>query len=178
MKDIKKKMSKKNRKWSDLTKKEQEEAKESYMAYQSIQSIASKLNVARTTVSYHASKYWDVEREMNRVELYNQFSKTKKAHFVNMSENAIKIITKSLQYLAERSEPPSTKEAKEATVILESLDKITRLDEGKPTEISEEKVMNLSDIADIASLVPFNSKNKKSKEEGEEKEKEDVKKNQ
>lgn len=152
-------MSKKSeKKWGDLTQQQKDTAKEKYMSYQSISSISKYLNIPRTTVQYHANRYWDAERELLRAELYNQFTKTKKALFVDMSENAMQIVSKSMKHLASRQTPPTTREAKDATAILESLDKITRLDEGKPTEITEEKVMELSEIKDIANLIPFKKK--------------------
>lgn len=149
---------KKNRKWNELSKAEQDAAKQRYMEYQSVASIAEELNVARTTVQYHAKTHWETEREMLKAELFSQFTKTKRSKFIEMSEASIKIINKSLQALINREEPPSTREAKDATVILEALDKITRLDDGKPTEITEEKVMDMNEIQAIATLVPFKPK--------------------
>lgn len=170
-KKVSKKKTKKANSWSDLTKKQQEFAKEKYMEYQSIASIAKELDVPRTTIQYHANKYWDVEREMMKAELFQQFSSTKKQHFIEMSQKAMHIISKSLSHLAARDNPPTPREAKDATTILEALDKITRLDDGKPTEITEEKVMELKDIEAIAELVPFKTKGEIVYKEDEEDEK-------
>jgi hypothetical protein len=156
-----------NRKWNELSKEEQETAKALYMEYQSVVSIAKELNVSRTTLQYHAKTYWEAEREMNRAELFSQFTASKKSKFIEMSEASIKIITKALTTLASRDVPPTAREAKDAVAILESLDKITRLDDGKPTDITEEKIVEVSEIKKITSLVPFNL---------EEEEDEDVKK--
>lgn len=158
-------MSKKTRSWKDLSKPEQEEAKRLYVEEsQSLASIADTFNLPRTTLSYHAQKYWTVEQKMNQAKLFAEFSATKKAHFVNMSDKAMTVIGRALENLATRETPPTPREAKDATQILESLDKITRLDEGKPTEISEEKVMSIEDIRKITDIIPFTPK-KKEKED-------------
>jgi hypothetical protein len=167
------------RRWDELTESEKEVAKQCFMQYQSIASIASELKVPRTTVQYHASTYWHPEREMLKAELFSRFTATKRSKFIEMSESSINIIAKALTQLANRDMPPTTREAKDAVSILEALDKITRLDDGRPTEILEEKVMNISDIQAIASLVPFKSKAQlEAPEDIEFEEKEDDKKNQ
>jgi len=149
-------MSKKR--WDDLTEAERESAKQCFMQYQSIAHIARDLEIPRTTVQYHASTYWHPEREMLKAELFSRFTATKRSKFIEMSESSINIIAKALTQLANRDMPPTTREAKDAVSILEALDKITRLDDGRPTEILEEKVMTIDEIQAIASLVPFKPK--------------------
>ena len=146
------------RKWNELSKQEQDAAKARYMEYQSVASIADDLGVPRTTIQYHAKTHWEAERELLKAELFSKFTSTKRTKFIEMSEASIKIITRSLQNLVERNEAPTTREARDATIILEALDKITRLDDGRPTEITEEKVMDMNEIQAIASLVPFKPK--------------------
>ena len=148
-------MSKEQRKWNDLSQEEKDDAKARYMEYQSVASIAEEFNLARTTLQYHVKKSWETERELLKAELFSQFTKTKRAKSIEMSEASIRIISKSLQALASRAEAPTTREAKDATVILEALDKITRLDDGRPTDIIEEKVMDMNEIHSIATMVPF-----------------------
>lgn len=152
------------RKWNDLTDEEKAWAKERYLEYKSIMSIADELNVPRTSVQYHASNHWNQEREMLKAELFASFTSAKKAVFIQLSEKSLSIIEKALAHIVSRQCAPSTKEAKDAVQILEALDKIGRLDEGKPTEILEEKIMDMKDIQDIASLVPFKIEDNKDKE--------------
>lgn len=153
-------MSKKDkRSWKDLNRKEIELAQQKYNEYQSVAAIADHLNIPRTTLTYHIRvDGWDTAREMRKAELYTMWSASKKQKFINMSSDAARIIQKSLNHLANRQEPPTPREAKDAVAILEALDKITRLDDGKPTEITEEKVMELKDIESIAEMIPFKSK--------------------
>jgi len=81
--------NKKPKKMADLSNKEKEGCKALFMEYHSVAEIARVHNIARTSLSYHANKYWKVEREMNKAELFQHFTSTKKAHFTRMSENAI-----------------------------------------------------------------------------------------
>ena len=151
----------KQRKWADMTPKEQEEVKALFMEYESLSEISRIWNLPRTTLSYHANKKannWSVERELNKAQLFSQFNATKKSSFIKMSNSIIKVMTRAISHLADRDTPPSTREAKDVTVMLESLDKITRLDDGSPTEITGEKVMEMKDIKDIVNLVPFSKK--------------------
>jgi len=162
-------MKQKKRKWSDLSEADINEMKDLFKGYHSITSISDKFNIPRTTLSYHIENDgWSTDREMQRAELYTRWAASKKGMFIGMSDNAAKIIQKSLNHLANRQEPPTPREAKDAVAILESLDKITRLDDGRPTEITEEKVMELRDIEVIAEMVPFKSKPKLVEEDSEE----------
>lgn len=158
--------------WADLSPDQQERAKQMFFEYNSVASIAAKFNIKRTTLQYHATtkdNSWEVERELMRAELFSKWSQTKRSSLVGMQSDLVTIIGRSVKHLANRDDPPTPREAKDATVILESLDKITRLDDGTPTEIQGEKVMKLEDITAIAELVPF-----KKKENEEEKEQEEI----
>jgi len=150
----------------DLTPSQWEWVKDQFMDYVSITAMADELGVDKSALWHRITKTnkWGVERDMMKAELFKQFSEAKKTNFIKMSEYSIKIISKSLEHLAKREEAPTTREAKDATVILEALDKIGRLDDGKPTEITEEKVVDFDEIHKIAALSPF----KENKEEDEE----------
>ena len=165
-------MKKVTKKFTDLTEQEKEHAKKLYMDYVDVSKIADKLGVARTSLSYHVNKKWKAEREVFKAELMHQFASNKKAHFINISESAIKVLNKALQDLANREIPPSMREAKDAAAVIESLDKILRLDENKPTDIIgvDDKPISVIDLKKKISLDPFAQI-----EEGEYKEVEDKK---
>jgi hypothetical protein len=146
------------RKIKDLDTPEYEEVKRLYMEYHSVKSIAEQFNIGRTSLSYHANKHWKLERDMVKADLFSQFSDSKKANFIKMSQAAIQIMTRALESQASADRPPTLREAKDATVVLEALDKITRLDEGNPTDITAEKAVSFKDIEAVASLNPFKSK--------------------
>jgi len=145
----------KNKKVTQLTPKQLEGAKEMYLSYHSVTEIASKYSLARTSVSYHANKYWKVDRELAKAELFQHFTSTKKAHFTRMSENAMKIIDKSLANMASKAEGATPAELGKIAQVLESLDKITRLDDGRPTEITEEKPFAIDVLHEKIRLDPF-----------------------
>lgn len=146
------------RKIKDLDTPEYEEVKRLYMEYHSVKSIAEQFNIGRTSLSYHANKHWKLERDMIKADLFSQFADSKKANFIKMSQAAVQVMTRALETLASRDFPPSVKEAKDATAILEALDKITRLDDGNPTDITAEKSVSFKDIEAVASLNPFKNK--------------------
>lgn len=140
----------------DLDEKDWEFVRKQYMEYTSIRAIADELNVDNSSLWLRIKNNgWKAERDMMKAELFKTFSESKRKNFVKMSEASIKIISKSLEHLANRGEPPTTREAKDATVILEALDKITRLDDGKPTEITEEKVVDFQELEEVLALSPF-----------------------
>ena len=145
----------KDKTFTDLPKKDQERIKQEYLEGKSLAAISRENEIARTSLSYHANKYWKEELNLLRAELFSNFSTNKKANFIKMSESAIAVMSKALQELAEREYPPTIREAKDATVILESLDKITRLDDGSPTEIVAEKPISIKELKAKLALDPF-----------------------
>lgn len=143
------------RKVTELTENELETAKEMYMEGVSVLDIANKLDVARTSLSYHVNKKWKPELELMRADLFARFSRSKRTSFIKMSSAAMKVMARALQELADREEPPTVREAKGASDILEALDKITRLDDGNPTDIIAEKPASIIDIEHKLRLDPF-----------------------
>jgi transposase-like protein len=148
-----------DKKFSDLTDDQKERLKQQYLEGASLSDLSNRYGIARTSLSYHANKKWKQELELQRAELFSHFSKSKKANFIKMSESAIKVMTRALEDMADRDIPPTIREAKDATVILESLDKITRLDDGNPTEIVAEKPISITEIKAKLKLDPFYEEN-------------------
>lgn len=143
-----------SRKVAELDSEELARVKKMYMSYSPYAEIARQYDLAATSVAYHCKK-WRDEREMMKAELFAQFSSNKKVHFTKMSEASITIIQRALEDMAGREIPPTVREAKDAVTILESLDKITRLDDGNPTEIVAEKPTEIKDIQARLRLDPF-----------------------
>lgn len=134
-----------------------EKAKKMYMEYTPVSSISRHINVPKTTLQHYCTNYWHPEREMARAELFQKMTDTKRVDFARITEATICIMTRALQNLAARSEPPTMAEASKASEILSSLDKITRLDDGNPTDIisNQEKVLTVETIRKKLSLDPF-----------------------
>jgi hypothetical protein len=142
-------------KFTSLPEADQERAKQLFLEGESISSISTQFNVARSSLSYHANKHWKKELDLQRAELFSHFTKSKRANFIKMSESAIRVMTRALEDMAHREIPPTIREAKDATVILESLDKITRLDDGNPTDIVAEKPISITSLKEKLMLDPF-----------------------
>ena len=134
-----------------------EKAKQMYMQYKPMTEIAKALDINYKTVQYHATKKdkcWRLERELSKADLLSQVSESKRGAFASMTLDSITVVQKCLATLA-RSESITTTDAKKAMEILESLDRITRLDDGAPTEIVAEKPMALETIHTIVASDPF-----------------------
>lgn len=143
------------KKMSELSDDQLELAKSMYLEHYSVSEISKRLNVPRTSVSYHANRYWKEEKDLLKAELFAQFTENKRMHFTRMKESSITIISRALSELAQRNVPPTVVEAKKATEILESLDKITRLDDNSPTEIVEERPISVINLQKKINLDPF-----------------------
>ena len=146
---------KKSKTFMELPEIKRDEFKAKFLAGEGILPLSREYGVKRSSAQYYADKYWKDELALARAELFQQFSKNKKEDFIKMSQSAMKIMRKALEELAKRDQPPSMMEAKRATEILESLDKITRLDDGKPTEISEERPITTIELQKKLSFDPF-----------------------
>lgn len=154
----KRKSSNKGKLYGPYKNKEDiEKAKKLYMDYIPIAQISQVLGIPRSTIQYHAKKEWSVEREMEKVQLFQALNDSKKVDFTKMTQSAIVIMSKALQALASRPEPPTMGEAQRAADVLNTLDKITRLDEGKATDIvsNQEKPMTIETVRAKIALDPF-----------------------
>lgn len=143
-----------------LTKNQLMTIKNLFMEYKSISAIAREFNVARSTITHHInSNGWTAERKLRESELLSSFTDAKKIDFINMTQAAAAIMSRSLQNLATRAEPPTINEATRAADILKTLDNILRLDDGKPTDIVEntEKPMDGKELKKKLAVDPFSN---------------------
>ena len=141
--------------FNNLEDKDKEAIKDRYLGGESIIALSEEYDIKRTSLQYYVNKNWKEEKALMEAELFQKFTTTKREAFLKMSDSSIKIIMKALEGISNREEPPTIAEAKKATEILESLDKITRLDEGKPTDIAEERVMTAIEVRQKLGLDPF-----------------------
>ena len=132
------------------------QAKERYMNYESGASIANDLGINRLTLQNYITKDWKVEREVTKSEMFADLAKSKRSAFAKITESALTILAKSLEHMAKSSEAPTTKEARDVAAIMESLDKITRLDENRPTEIiSNDSTITVVELKEKLRSDPF-----------------------
>ena len=133
-------------------------AKKLYLEYSSVSEIARETGVVRTALQYHVNKEggWKYERDINRADLLSKVASARASEFADMTNYTIISLKRAVKSLAERTDPPTVQEAKGVAAILESLDKMTRLDEGKPTDIiTEEKVVTVKELQKKISVDPF-----------------------
>ena len=153
-------VAKKKTQKGKLTGKQISVMREMYMKYTPISEIANTFNVVRTTVVWHInSNSWQAERKMAESEIFNAFTDAKKTDFVKMTQAATQIMARSLNHLATRHEPPSMSEATKAADIFKTLDTITRLDDGKPTDIIEnqDKPLTSKELKKKIAADPFSN---------------------
>ena len=141
--------------------------REDYMNYVPVSVIAERHGVARSTVIHHAGKKWADERGLLKAELYRNLSDSKQVDFNEITNNSITILKRSLAQLSVRSEAPTLKEALDASKILDILDKITRLDEGSPTDIisNHDKPITIVELQKKISIDPFAIEHKEEEED-------------
>lgn len=136
---------------------ELEKCKKLFMDYVPISQIAQVVGIPRSTISYHAKKDWQVERDLVKAQLFQSLTDSKKVDFTRMTQSAITIMGKALQAMSVRPDPPTLREAQMAADVLNTLDKITRLDEGSATDIvaNQEKAMTIETVQQKIALDPF-----------------------
>lgn len=139
-----------------ITDSQLEVAKERYLNYESIAQIAKDLGINRISLQNYVNKGWRSERDLLRAELFQDLSSSKKASFVKLTQGALQVLARAMDTLAKRSEPPTMREAKDAASVMEALDKITRLDENKPTDIiASEKPITVIELKKKLQYDPF-----------------------
>lgn len=121
---------------SAITEKQLEEAKALFMAFTPVVHIAEKLDVNRSTLNNHLRKQkWREERDTFSNELISEIAANKKTQLTKISGLTANVLIKSLEALNKAKKPLTLREARDAAALFETLDKILKLDEGRPTDI-------------------------------------------
>jgi len=110
-------------------------AKELYMSFTSVPDIAEKTGINARTIRYHADNSWHKLRSIDQEKFFEYLSDTKKTLLINITDRALVLIENSLREMAAK---PVIKlqDARIAADILEKIDRILKLDEGKATSIT------------------------------------------
>lgn len=124
------------KKGDPVDKETYEKARALYFDYMSITKIAEVLGLGRTTIQNWVNKGWREARELDRVSAMKDFTQRKKADFMGITDASVQVLCRSIEHLKERDRAPTIQEMKGVAYVLEVLDRITRLDDGKPTEIT------------------------------------------
>lgn len=141
-----------------LTDQDLQTAKDLYMGFESVSEIARILNVNRTTLQYYVKKSWKAERDMLSSEFISSITSSRAADLASIQGSAIKTLKRCFLNLANRPEPPSTKEATDAMKILENMD---RLAKASPDEYPGFEGLNDQDVPELEVVDPFAAINKK-----------------
>jgi predicted transcriptional regulator len=147
-------------KMKKLSKAKIDSAKNLFMEYMSVRKIADHVGCSPGAVQYYINKEWGEERDLIRVENQQNMKDVKQVEFSSIAEYTIHIMKAALVDLATRERPPTISEAKQASEIMNILDKITRLDKGEATDIvsNQEKALTVETIAKKLKLDPFQPK--------------------
>lgn len=130
-----------------LTKEQKEYAKKQYMAYRTVSDIARELKVSRNTLQNYVNDTWRSERTLRRNELAAEFSESKASIMNHTFSSSFKGVKAWVDKVTSPSYDIKPHEAKTLMSIIESMDKISRLDDGKPTDIvSETKPVSVIEI--------------------------------
>jgi hypothetical protein len=147
----------KNKSFTDLPVKTQEDIRSRYLSYETVSSISDRYDIPRTSLDYHVKQRWYQERELLRSELFANYAAGKQAEFVGLSNSSLSILRKGFEALADREDPPSVREMGQVAKIFETLDKIMKLDAGDPTSITAEKPLSIKEIKQELGIIdPFN----------------------
>ena len=149
---------KKNKSFTDLSAKKQLEVKNKYLSHVPVSQIAKDYDIPRTSLDYHVRSKWAAERAIALNDSLAAFAAGKRPDFIDISTKSTDILKRGLEFLNKRTEPPSVKELGQVAKILETIDKIMRLDDGDPTSITAEKPLSIKEIkAQLKSADPFNT---------------------
>jgi AcrR family transcriptional regulator len=132
-------------------------AREEYMNFIPVTEIAKAMGINHRTLWNHVrNKKWKEAREAFASELLSEISANKKAQLTKISGLTANVLIKSLEALNGRTEPLSIREAKDASSLYETLDKILKLDEGRPTDIiANERPATIIEIQKRLSVDPL-----------------------
>jgi len=130
-------------------------AKQLYMGFESVSEIARILEINRTTLQYYVRKDWKDERNLLSSEFISSITSSRAAELASIQGSSIKILKRSLMHIANRSEPPSTKEGLDAMKILEGMDKLAKANPSEYTAFEgnmDDEVLDLEVVDPFAAL--------------------------
>lgn len=118
-----------------LDKEKLEQARLMYMNYKSVPEISIETGLNPRSIRYHVDNSWSKARSVEQTKFFEYIADNKKVQLVNITDRALAIIENCVRELAAK---PVVKvaEARMVADILEKIDKILKLDEGKATNIS------------------------------------------
>ena len=140
-----------------------------YMTYITPTEIAKETGIPRTTIVYHAQTYWRPKRELLKTEFMQAVYSGKVEAFTAITKGSMQIMTRALKHMTTRKQPPTLKEALDAAKLLDTIDKIGRLDEeaSKEESNSRDQVNSEQLLQRLKQADPFFDMKKESEDEDE-----------
>lgn len=144
----------KDKKWTD---EDLRIAESLYMDYVTPTAIAKETGIPRTTLVYHIQTYWKPKRLEHTTELMQTVSAARREDFSLLTGSALKIMNRALKTVTTRKTPPTLKEALDAAKVLDTIDRITRLDQAAENEnsSSNDQVSSKELIKRLQTADPF-----------------------
>ena len=146
-------MSNKNPTFTQLAPEVQAEIKQKFMEGYSTIQLANDYNLVRQSLDWLVgNRNWREQRRLMRAELFQNFSDTKRSAFTGIYLDGTTLLRNAIRDSLKEYEQGNLtiKEklemAKKISEVIKELDKIQRLDEGKPTDIIEEKPFAVEDL--------------------------------
>lgn len=102
-----------------------------YMEHTPLSQIAREMNVPRSTLQYYENSMWRSERELVSSELLSTISSKRLHSLHELNGGGVKILSRAVQNLVTRKDPPSTREAMDIVKIMEVLDKLASYADNK-----------------------------------------------
>jgi hypothetical protein len=112
-----------------------EQAKKMYMEYKNATEIFNETGLPIRTVHYYVQRHWRAERDIIKNDYFSYVAENKRLLLNDITDSALLIIDKSLKKLVQSDENLKVHQIKAISEILESIDKIIKLDDNRPTEI-------------------------------------------
>lgn len=156
------KMSKKPT-YTKLPLEVQKEIKDKYLEGYSCLSLAKEYNLVPQSLAWYVKNHqWDEQRRLQRAELFQNFSDTKKAAFTGIYMDGTNLLKKAVSDAIRdynENDDLSIRDrlelAEKMAKVISSLDKIQRLDDGSPTEIREDKPFSIKEVQAKLKKDPF-----------------------
>lgn len=133
-----------------------EEAKKLYLNYNSRQVIMEKTGLSEHAVKYYVNTGWKDARDLRKHEVIEALSESKKALMVQISKNGLEVLARAMEDLKANPRDLGPKEIVQIAGVIADMDKITKLDDGAPTEIiADTKPATIVEIRKMLQKDPF-----------------------
>lgn len=138
------------------TEQQIKQAKDLYFAYTPLKQICVTTGFKYESLKHYISTYWKEERELAKHDIIDSFTESKRAVILSISKHGLELLDRGLTDLLKSGRPLKTYEISQIATLVTELDKIIKLDDGRPTEIlAELKPASFIEIKKLLQKDPF-----------------------